>query len=177
MLIQYEDIPGPALLSSMTENSSAKGPISYTASSSSPFASFTSPSASQSVTPQPQQSAFQPPQPTADPFASLGQSSTLAKSAAPPPQPSVSNDDDEWSFSSALPPEAPKPKEHRAMVSSTDLRIDFQARRDAKSNSAMHLIFSFSNNTAQPISELHFQIAVTKVNDDSLGTSTPCTIA
>ena len=160
-------MPGPSLLSSMTQNSSAaKATLA-----SSPFASFTSPAASQSATPQPQYSAFQAPQPpAADPFASLGMPSSSSPApkvaAAPPPKPTVSGgDDDEWSFASSLPSEAPsRPKEHRATISSGDVRIDLLATRASGTSSAMNVVFAFSNTTAQPISELHFQLAVTKVD-------------
>lgn len=146
----------------MTQNSSAQSQVS-------PFAAFNSPPASSSATPQPafqQQSAFSPPQPAAaDPFASLGGSMNKEPAAAaPPPQPTVSNDDDEWNFTSSLPPAAPsKPKQHQATISNTSVRIDFLAGRQDESSSSMKLSFAFSNNTAQPISELHFQLAVTKV--------------
>lgn len=172
----YTDIPGPALLSSLTENSSsAKAQSASPTPSQSQFASFSSPPGSQSMTPQPQgtqQSAFAPPQPVNDPFAALGAAMPARQSPAPapaissPPQPSVSNDDDEWNFSSALPPEAPsKPKEHRATVSNSNLRIDMLAGRSpAVGANAINMLFAFTNNTASPLSELHFQLAVTKVN-------------
>ncbi|PNY29469.1 ADP-ribosylation factor-binding protein GGA2 [Tolypocladium capitatum] len=156
-----QNIPGPALLSSMTQGSSARGIApSQTPPPFSQFASFTTPVASQSTTPQP--AAHQQPQPPApppasDPFAALGASST------PPPQKlPVSSEDDEWNFSSSLPPEAPtKPREHKSTVSDTNLRTDFLAKRVGANNS-INIVFAFTNNTAQPISELHFQLAVTK---------------
>jgi ADP-ribosylation factor-binding protein GGA len=163
-----QNIPGPALLSSMTQESSSAAPSSTPAFSQ--FASFTSPPASKSATPQPgmaMPSQYQPPpQPAAsssDPFAALGAAfSTSSHSPAPPPRPTVSNDDDEWNFASSLPPEAPsKPKEHRGTVSDTSLKIEYMAARPAAGVS-MKIAFAFTNNTAQPISELHYQLAVTK---------------
>ncbi|UPK89629.1 hypothetical protein LCI18_000564 [Fusarium solani-melongenae] len=164
-----QNIPGPALLSSLTQDNSAKGPVSTpTPPPFSQFASFSQP-VSQSATPQPsllQQSAHAPPpQPASDPFAALGAglSSSQRASPAPPPQaPATSNDDDEWSFSSALPPEPAKPKEHQATVSNTNLRIELRAIRSPAAANAINIVFAFSNNIAQPISELHFQLAVTK---------------
>ncbi|PHH88026.1 hypothetical protein CDD83_8086 [Cordyceps sp. RAO-2017] len=152
-----QNVPGPALLSSMTQDSSARGNVPDMASSFSQFASFTSPAASQSTTPQPTtQQQPQPPtlQPAADPFAALASpSATAAKS---------NNDDDEWNFTSSLPPEAPtKPSEHKSLVSDTSLRTEFLAKRVGAGN-AINIVFSFSNNTAQSISGLHFQLAVTK---------------
>lgn len=165
----FVDIPGPALLSSMTQNSSAKGPGSGSATPSySQFASFTSPPASQSGTPQPAFQAAAPPpppqaQPASDPFAALGASVNTPAPTAPQPA-AASNDDDEWNFSSALPPSTPsKPQEHKATVSNTNLRIEFIANRTPASSNAINALFAFTNNVAQPISELHFQLAVTKV--------------
>ncbi|KAK8044218.1 hypothetical protein PG993_004242 [Apiospora rasikravindrae] len=173
------NIPGQPLLSSMTQNSNATGavnaptPPSYTQ-----FSGFTSPPAgSQSSTPQPQAlSAFsQPPQKAADPFAALtspmfgskpATPQPSAMAAAPPPAapaPEAANEDDEWSFSSALPPEAPSlPKDHAAVVKPGEVQIDMKAARSVQSPNALALSFAFSNNTAQPVSELHFQLAVTK---------------
>lgn len=155
----------------MTQNSSAKVPVSApTPPPFSPFSAFTSaPSASQGNTPQPpqyQQSAFSaPPKPAADPFAALASPSFNSKPATPiPTQPAASNDDDEWSFSSALPSEAPVlPREHKAVISNTSLKIDMLANRTTASANNLSLLFAFTNNIAQPVSELHFQLAVTKV--------------
>lgn len=160
------------MLSSVTQNSSAKGPISTPTpppggSSFSQFSSFTSAPSSKPSTPQPPVSnrpPFSPPpsKPAAqDPFAALS-----ALSPQPPVSvPAAANDDDEWSFSSALPPEAPPslPREQRAQVSNSNLKIDLIANRAVATAPSINLLFSFSNNTAQPISELHFQLAVTKV--------------
>ncbi|GKT48454.1 putative ADP-ribosylation factor-binding protein [Colletotrichum spaethianum] len=168
----------PALLSSVTENNSAKGTMSNTATPQAPsfsqFASFTSPSVSQSGTPQPSgMSAFKPPQQQApasnDPFAALASPVFPSKPATPAPPPAATappaaaaNDDDEWSFSSALPPEAPsQPKEHKATVSDSIVKIEMIAGRTGTGN-AMNLSFAFSNNSAQPITELHYQLAATR---------------
>jgi len=169
------DVPGPALLSSMTQNSTAKGPTpTPTPPPFSAYAGFASnPSASQSSTPQPglgQYSAFsQPPQKTSDPFAALSSSQFSSKPTTPQPPatpaaaPAASNDDDEWSFSSALPPESSAPREHQIIVSNTALRVHMKASRQSQSPNAIHLLFVFSNTTPQHISDLHFQLAVTKV--------------
>ncbi|KAK5995738.1 ADP-ribosylation factor-binding protein GGA2 [Cladobotryum mycophilum] len=157
-----QNIPGPALLSSITQDNSARGNAQSQTPPFSQFASFTSPPGSQSVTPQPNYHQQVPPpalQSTAsDPFASL----TGTPPPAPKPAP-ASADDDEWNFSSALPPEAPsKPSEHKGTPSNTNLRTDFLARRSPASSNSINMVFAFTNNTAQPINELHFQLAVTK---------------
>jgi hypothetical protein len=177
-----EDIPGPALLSSMTQNSSARGPMSTSTPPPPGFSSFSAfssaPSLSQSNSPQPpisMQSAFAPPPvaASADPFASLGSSAFSSKPVSPTPAAPAANDDDEWSFSSALPPEAPsQPKEHKIVVSNSNVKIDLLANRSVAAASALNLLFAFSNNSAQPVSELHFQLAVTKVNKTTSHLST-----
>lgn len=84
--------------------------------------------------------------------------------AAPAPAPAASNDDDEWSFSSALPTETPAlPKDHSATVKEGQVQIDMKAARSPQAPNAVALSFAFSNNSAQPIGDLHFQLAVTKV--------------
>ncbi|KAI1411580.1 VHS-domain-containing protein [Hypoxylon sp. FL1857] len=169
-----QNVPGPALLSSMTQNNSAKGPVSTpTPPPFSPFGGFTSPpTGSQSNTPQPhlaQQSAFSnpPPQratPSNDPFASLASAQYSSKPATPKPSaPAATADDDEWSFSSALPPEPSLPKEHQVTFKDGPLRIELKATRSS-TPSALSLLFLFSNTTAAPITNLHFQLAVTKVS-------------
>ncbi|KAK4143105.1 VHS domain-containing protein [Dichotomopilus funicola] len=166
------NIPGPALLSSVTQDNSAKGQLPASTSPA-PFSAFASgPSApgSKSATPQPpQRSPFSPPSTrtpvSSDPFAGLASLSPTPPTPAQPPAPTVSNDDDEWSFSSALPPEAAAPqapREHKAVVSNTTLKLDMVANRTVNTDPAISLLFAFSNNSAQPVSELHFQLAVTK---------------
>ncbi|KAJ4423267.1 ARF-binding protein [Gnomoniopsis sp. IMI 355080] len=169
------NIPGPALLSSLTQDNSAKGalptstppPPSFSA-----FSAFNSGPSSSKNTPQPpnyQSSAFNPPAaPAADPFAALASPKlTQSASSAPASQP---NDDDEWKFASALPTEtaASLPREHKILVSNTSLKIDLLANRATGTANSIHLLFAFSNNTAQPISEVHFQLAVTKGYESQL---------
>ncbi|KAI1267080.1 ADP-ribosylation factor-binding protein GGA2 [Xylariaceae sp. FL1019] len=171
------NIPGPALLSSMTQNSTAKGPSpTPTPPPFSPsFSAFASkPSASQSSTPQPplgQYSAFnQPASQSSDPFAALASShfsskSTTPQPPAPVPAPVAANDDDEWSFSSALPAEAGAPslpQQHNATINKGSLQIVMDARRAPLSPMALSLNFAFTNTTPQPIDQILFQLAVTK---------------
>ncbi|KAJ0115971.1 VHS domain-containing protein [Diaporthe amygdali] len=183
------DVPGPSLLSSMTHNSTAQG-SGMTTSTPDPFSSFnafnSAPSTSKNNTPQPpnyQQSAFAVPAQAADPFAALASPkfatglSNISKpatpaqtSAAAPAAPATqANDDDEWNFASALPTDTPAlPKEHRAVVNNTSLKIDMLANRTTGTSNSINLSFAFSNNTAQPISEVHFQLAVTKGYESQL---------
>ncbi|GAB0134613.1 hypothetical protein EsDP_00002978 [Epichloe bromicola] len=162
------NIPGPALLSSVTQDNSASGNVSNQTPSFSQFASFPSPMPSHSGTPQPslqQQTKSPAYQVAADPFAALAATST----PPPPPPPSSqraaasNNDDDEWRFSSSLPPAASsKPREHKGTINQSLLRTDFLARRTTDASNSIHITFAFSNNSAQPVTELHFQLAVTK---------------
>lgn len=191
------NVPGPALLSSVSQHNSARGVVSTPSPSASPLPSVASVGAgpssaaatsdafsslftsSNSGTPQPnyQSSAFAPPKPsTADPFAALSSpqfcspaSASPAPVAAPPPA-AAAADDDEWSFSSALPTEtAPsKPKEHRAVIGNGPVKIDLYATRSPASPASIHFAFAFSNTTSQTIADLHFQTAVTKVSFPSL---------
>ncbi|KAL5628392.1 hypothetical protein BROUX41_003140 [Berkeleyomyces rouxiae] len=158
------NIPGPSLLSSMTHNSTAR--------TASPLAGFSSPSPGipQAQTPQPVASN--------DPFAALaglsssptpapavGANSSVAKPASVPAVTTTApgtTDDDEWAFSSALPETPSAPKEIRSTVSTTSVKIDMVAARRPASPNAIAVAFAFSNNTPQPISQLHFQLAVTK---------------
>ncbi|KAM5464453.1 ARF-binding protein [Microsporum audouinii] len=88
----------------------------------------------------------------------------------PQPQPSShakqvasgqnSEADDEWTFSSALPEET-LPSQNTVEVLNTTIGIKMQVKRLPGEN-RIHGLVSFSNNTSQPISELHFQIAIEK---------------
>ncbi|KAL6898804.1 VHS domain-containing protein [Trichoderma evansii] len=160
-----QNIPGPALLSSLTQGSTARGAgQNDTPPPFSQFASFTSPPASQSATPQPNyQQQTSPPPAASNAFASNAFASFTTSPPAPKPA-AVSNDDDEWNFSSALPAEQPqaKPTEHKGTAGNSSLRTDFLAKRSTAVSNAINMVFAFSNNTAQPINELHFQLAVTK---------------
>ncbi|KKF94144.1 putative ADP-ribosylation factor-binding protein C25H2.16c [Ceratocystis platani] len=160
------NVPGPSLLSSMTHNSTAR--------TASPLANFSpSPGLSQAQTPQPAASN--------DPFAALA---GLSSSSSPAPAASfgassvkntltststpatasttVPAEDDEWAFSSALPEVSSAPKEIRSTVNNTSIKIDMVAGRRPTSANAIAVAFFFSNNTPQPVGQLHFQLAVTK---------------
>ena len=141
-----------------------------------------------SLSPRPQQN--QPQQPRIDPFASLNapaprqaspfqfqqsiqqpsaQSSSLLDlvssnaSPAPAPAPSnanqQSNGDDEWTFSSALPESS-----HDLTVVHSSIHVLFHVSRQPSPDNVILIQSQVSNNTAQPISQLTFQLAVTKVS-------------
>jgi ADP-ribosylation factor-binding protein GGA len=69
--------------------------------------------------------------------------------------------DDEWNFASSL-PESTLPTSHRLEVHSSLIKIEFLATRPAGQPS-IRILAQFSNNTAQAIHGLHFQVAVEKV--------------
>lgn len=154
-------------------------------SSSRPSSQPTTPAPSVS---QPQQTPTPPP---ADPFASLVSASSRVSSPLAPPaqsgqrqgqassslldlggggpstqpqsqQATEANNDEEWTFASAL-PENSLPSTNKVQVLNSSLRIDFVARRNPANARQIHVVALFSNSTSQPLSELHFQVAVEKV--------------
>jgi ADP-ribosylation factor-binding protein GGA len=150
------------------------------------FGSLSTPN-SKSVTPSPQQQ--QQAQKKPDPFAALSnsnsrsgspfqfQSSRSPQSAPPPAQASSSfdllggsiptaapapsnnnsaNNDDEWTFSSAL-PDAPQD----LTITNSAIKTIFAVTRP--NNTELVVSSRISNNTTNPIEDLTFQLAVTKV--------------
>ncbi|KAK4993375.1 ARF-binding protein [Elasticomyces elasticus] len=154
-----------------------------------PFASLGSSRAqSKPVTPVPStlgQPSQQPFQTRADPFASLNtpprqaspfqfqQSVNLSSSpvpaarnnapAAPHQSTLLSNSvidssaEDEWTFSSALPDQA-----HDLTVTNSSIRTVFHVTRLPGAENVIAIDSRISNNTSQPVSDLTFQLAVTK---------------
>jgi ADP-ribosylation factor-binding protein GGA len=80
---------------------------------------------------------------------------------AAPAAPPATADDDEWAFSSALPEGLPA--ENAILVSETSLSILLHAAREPQTPAVITMSISFSSKTDQPISELTFMAAVTKV--------------
>lgn len=191
------DIPGPALISSTTEHSTARGPTptrspapalapapavkpDYSA-----FSGFgSSQPTSKPATPQPsllqQQEAIDSGKPLAravasDPFAALA---TPAREATPQQaQPSMfdfgtrqspapaaapGTDDDEWAFSSALPEGLPP--SNTIEINNSSLNISLHATREPQNPSIITIALAFSSRSDEPISELTFMAAVTKVS-------------
>lgn len=121
------------------------------------------------------------PKSNVDPFAGLStpaRQSTPQQSAnsaslfdfgqAPSPAPpqataQVADDEDEWAFSSALPESNGLPSSNDITVASSTVLIALHATRTSPSDPAITMTVKFSNQASQPISELTFQVAVTKV--------------
>jgi ADP-ribosylation factor-binding protein GGA len=148
------------------------------------FGSLSGPS-SHSITPSPQQQQ-QPAQKKADPFAALSNSNSRSGSpfqfqsrapapAAPAAAPASSSfdllggaaptasapvpvaDDDEWAFSSALPD---KPQD--LVVVNSSVKAVFTVSRP--NSSELTIASRITNSTTKPITDLTFQLAVTKVS-------------
>ncbi|KAK2628807.1 hypothetical protein QTJ16_001910 [Diplocarpon rosae] len=183
------NLPGPSLMSTTSEHSTARGPTPSRSPAPPPaqvkpdyssFSAFGSSNAtSKPTTPQPslfqqQQALHQAqvtrPPPPADPFASLASPRQAASPASPsifdfgnshaaPPAP-ASADDDEWAFSSALPEGLPS--SNTMQVSETALGISLHATREPHTPSVITMSISFSSTSDQAISELTFMAAVTK---------------
>jgi hypothetical protein len=141
--------------------------------------------------PPPQQQTQQAPPKKADPFASITSPPRNASpfqytssNKPPPTAPAVSNngidllgidssgpapitsssannnvlDNDEWQFSSALPPDQPV---EVLVTNNGEIRIDFAVKRSSETELLINS--RISNLTNQPIRDLTFQLAVTKV--------------
>ncbi|RPB15274.1 VHS-domain-containing protein [Morchella conica CCBAS932] len=74
------------------------------------------------------------------------------------------NDDDEWAFTSALPPGSEQaPARNELVILNSNLHILLEANRPVTMPDGPILIKAkFSNNNSQPIQDLTFQMAVTK---------------
>ncbi|KAL3426404.1 VHS domain-containing protein [Phlyctema vagabunda] len=189
------NMPGPALLSSTSDQSTAAASVPATSSPALVKPDYTSFSAfgssqllSQPATPQPslfqqQQQSVPTPKPQAaqvpasDPFAALTspiRHSTPQQSAsmfdfavhqAPTPAPAkapatTNDDDDEWAFSSALPEGLPA--SNQLTVNDSHVLIALHATREAQTPAIITMTVKFTSKTPQPISDLTFQVAVTK---------------
>ena len=143
------DIPGGPLLSSTVQANTA---------------------GRSSAIPAPSPSPLPSPRPIPDYAAMFG-----AQHSTPPVQPMgrptpqaapQANDEDEWSFSSALPPGSQTTKPNEIVVMDSNLRVVVEVNRPSPGGPIL-LKARFSNNASQPIQDLTFQMAVTKVR-------TPC---
>jgi hypothetical protein len=127
-----------------------------------PFASLSSPAPRQGSPFQFQQSIKPSATPSATPndLLGLGASSatvTQHTTAAPPP----ANDDDEWTFTSAVPDLSKD-----IVVSNTHVNVTFNVVRE--SDSVILIKSRISNNTIHPVTDLTFQVAVSKVCSENL---------
>lgn len=87
--------------------------------------------------------------------------STTPKSA-PTPALGGGVGDDDWNFSSALPEESP-PSSASIKVWEKAIQIVFEVSRRQTEEAVIDVVAHFSNQTAAPITEYTFQVAVTKV--------------
>lgn len=138
-----------------------------------PFGMISSPVPASNSFNQPQQQ----PQKAADPFAALSGSSRTAspfqfqQSVKPPASPAVPQSaasllggDDEWTFSSSLPPQPQQPQSNTVTVIDSSVRAIFNISRPAGANDYLAIDARISNKTPQPISDFTLQLAVTKVH-------------
>lgn len=168
----------------------APGPVKPNYSS---FSAFGAPQHATPASPPPpslfQQQAAQPvqaPKSNIDPFAALstpprqstphqpsttksifdfGQAPSPAPAAAPATAaPAATDDDDEWAFSSALPESNGLPSSTDITVTSSAILIALHASRTSPSDPAITMTVKFSSQSPQSVSELTFQVAVTKVS-------------
>lgn len=72
--------------------------------------------------------------------------------------------EEEWTFASSLPDQANLPPVNEVMVTNTAVNVVFAVSRPAGDDSSITMVVRSSNNTAQPIAEFTFQIAVPKVS-------------
>ncbi|KAI9786528.1 MAG: hypothetical protein M1816_007910 [Peltula sp. TS41687] len=159
--------PGPPSTLSQTSVPATQPASSTVSANYSPFASSAGPPGPQAVSP-----------PT-DPFAAIAampprQPSPFTFPQPPPPKqamnvaPTQSNiaatgDTEEWAFASALPePANDLPTSSVITVTNSTINVVFAVSRPTPTDATLHLLARFSNNVAQVVSEMHFQVAVTR---------------
>ncbi len=79
-------------------------------------------------------------------------------------QNNATSTDEEWTFASSLPEQVNLPPVNEVMVTNTAVNVVFAVSRPAGDDTSITMVVRSSNNTAQPISEFTFQIAVPKVS-------------
>jgi ADP-ribosylation factor-binding protein GGA len=169
------NIPGPALLSSTLQQSSARAPTPQQAGPSKPnydaFAALNKPKSPYSPAPtlSQQQAAKSHPE---DPFGILGTSSAPNPLYNPASQKQAETKatngyviDDDWNFSSALPDDG-LPSSSTITVSQKEIGIVFNVSRRTTDESVIEILAKFSNRSPNLITEFTFQVAVTKVSLD-----------
>ena len=80
------------------------------------------------------------------------------RTASPAPPPSAAAAEDEWNFASSLPD---VPQSQTVRIHASSIVVDFKSQRQPD-QSIIAIQAQFSNNTSQPLSALHFQVAVEK---------------
>lgn len=183
IMAQFSQPPANSIFA--TQPAKASAPSStVTSPSAQNFNLFSSQSSSKSATPIPASVQQQPPK-KHDPFAALNtpsrQSSPFQTATQAKPSASTSSNamdllgmggssngtsapapaatEDEWEFSSSLPAQ---PEEVTLEVTNTAIKTVFTIARST--DSELLIRSSISNTTAQPIGDLTFQLAVTKVS-------------
>jgi len=121
-----------------------------------PFAALVSPSP-RNGTPA-HQRGISNPGATSSSLLDLANTSSGSTTAAVPQKPR----DDDWNFASALPETEPsQPVTQHLQVLSSYIKIEFLATRRTQ-DQTIHIFARFSNETQQPVSGVHFQVAVQK---------------
>lgn len=123
---------------------------------------------SQATTPTPPVYQQQPStQASVNPFASInsaafGQTSPAQVVGTAQGQ-TNSGDNEEWTFASSLPETSALPASSELTVTNSAVNIVFSVTRPSSAVPSLSILARFSNTTSQPISDLAFQVAVTKV--------------
>lgn len=123
-----------------------------------PFASLVSAEKSRVATPSSTGAAQNPPSSSLLDLGGLDQ-----RASAPSSTTKTTGEDGEWSFTSALPESSGLPNLSQVQVLNSALRVEFVSRRVSGNAQQIYVVALFSNATNQPLSELHFQVAVEKV--------------
>ena len=124
-----------------------------------PFAGLSSSTSRTSSPFQFQAAGFAPPSTAGLPvFDRLSQNRTPATSVTQKAQALRPSADEEWTFTSALPEDA-----HDIVVVNSTVAVHFTVSRSPQARDVVLINSSISNNTAQPLNDLTFQLAVTKV--------------
>ncbi len=156
--ISQNTSPAPSLFQQQQANQQAKRTTD-------PFDALTSPAPRQASPFHFSQQSSQPAASSTPSLFDFGQTSSRA------PQTSASHTDtqgngsaeEEWTFASALPDQSTLPASNEMTVTDSAINILLSVSRQAGTESVITILGRFSNNTSNAISELTFQIAVSKV--------------
>jgi ADP-ribosylation factor-binding protein GGA len=132
-----------------------------------PFSAFSSPALRQSSPFQPTPQSQASYTPSLSFFAGNAPSQVPSHDSLATRQNNGANDSEEWTFSSALPEASALPMTNEMIVSNSSINVRLSITRQSNAESSITMLARFSNNTAQVVSELTFQVAVTKVGSDS----------
>ncbi|KAI9860322.1 MAG: hypothetical protein M1813_006211 [Trichoglossum hirsutum] len=98
------------------------------------------------------------------PRSSTTPSSLLDLTQQPQPQTITNADAEEWTFASSLPvAENTPPSANEITVTNSSVNVLLEVTRPPSSEATILVLARFTNNTSQPISDLTFQVAVTRV--------------